>query len=479
MSSIKKNMLWSSILTSANYIFPLIVYPYISRVLGVTYLGTCNFVDSIINYYSLFAMMGITTLAIREISATKNNQHVLSNTFSSLLTLNMITTIIAIIALMVSIFIVPQFYENKELMFVGVVKLFFNTLLIEWFYRGIEDFKFITERTLVIKILYIISIFVFVKEPSDYIVYCWLTAFISVLNGIVNIIYSRRFVSFSFKDLHIILYIKPFFTLGIYALLISMYTTFNTAYLGFVGDNEQVGYYTTATKMHSILLSFFTAYTGVMLPRMSSLLAHNKTEDFISYSQKSIDFIFSFSIPLICLCITFADQIIRWISGPGYELAVPCMQIIMPLIFIIGYDQIITIQILLPLKRDKDVLVISLIGAAVGIVTNLIIVSRFLSIGSSFVWLISEIVVLCFAQYFATKQTGIIFPFKKLFKYIFAAIPLIIILMILHYFNPLGLYTVFIATFFTLIYFTIVEVYLFKNILLVTLYKQILQKISH
>ena len=135
MVSIKKNILYSGILTSANYIFPLITYPYISRVLGVANIGICNFVDSIVNYFILFSTLGIGVVGIREIAKNKNNQEHLQKTFSKLFTINTISTFISLVILLIAMHIIPKLQENYELMWIGVLKLLFNFLLIDWFYK--------------------------------------------------------------------------------------------------------------------------------------------------------------------------------------------------------------------------------------------------------------------------------------------------------------------------------------------------------
>lgn len=126
MTSIKTNFIYSSILTTANYIFPLITYPYVSRVLGVTNIGICNFVDSIINYFSMFSLMGIVAVGIRSIAAVKSDKEELSKTFSNLLFLNAISTFIVLLVLCISIIFISKFYEYKELMSIGVVKIIFT-----------------------------------------------------------------------------------------------------------------------------------------------------------------------------------------------------------------------------------------------------------------------------------------------------------------------------------------------------------------
>ena len=479
MPSIKKNVGWSSILTTANYVFPLITYPYVSRVLGVANIGICNFVDSVIDYYCLFSMMGISYVAIREVANSKGDKNMLSQTCSSLLALNMITTIIVIFVLIASIFLVPRFHEHYNLLLIGVFKVLFNTLSLEWLYRGLEDFRYITVRSIIIRIVYVFSVFVFVREGNDYAIYYLLLTLTIVANSLVNLGHSRKYVRISLKGIRFTSIIKPFFILGVYQLLTSLYKTFNIVFLGFEGGNEQVGYYTTATKMHGIFLALFTAFTSVMMPRMTSLVAEGKRKEFDSLFKKSVLILFSFSAPLILLGVIFSDQIIHIIAGGGYDSASPCMQLVMPLVFIIGYEQILVYQILMPIKKDKSIFINSIIGAVVGLALNLILVPLLHSIGSSLVWLISELVVLISAQCFVNKYVNMSFPYKTALKYILIYIPLACILVLLHNWNPIkNDLTVFVAGLLTFMYFIVVEIAIQKNEFIVNYFSKLKSKIN-
>lgn len=414
MSSLKKNLFYSSILTTANYIFPLLTYPYVSRVLGVNNIGVCNFIDGIINYFVLFSMMGISILGIREVATNKNNPEKLQKTFSSLLTINSITTIIGLVILTIATISIPRLAENIELMIFGGFKLLFNLFLIEWFYKGLEDFRYITIRTIFVKCLYVIAVFAFVRKSTDYPIYYLITILMVVVNAIVNIIHSRKFTTFSFKGIKIKPYIKPYFTLGIYLLLTSMYTSFNVIYLGFVGGDTEVGYYTTATKLYTILIALFIALTGVLLPRMSSLIAEGKIDEFKAKIDQSVNILLSISFPAIIFMTMLAPQIIYLISGPGYEGAIVPMRIILPLFSIIGYEQILVIQTMMPLKMDKTILKNSMIGAIVGITLNIFIVTKFAAIGSAIVWVACEIIILTLSQIAILTQIGLKFPFRNI-----------------------------------------------------------------
>lgn len=428
---LKKNFFYNATLTCANYIFPLIVYPYVSRVLGVSNIGLVNFIDSIINYFVLFSVMGISITGIRQIASVKEDRVKLDSTFSSILTLNAISTFIMLILLIVATIFVPQLRENYQLMAVGALKLISNIFLIEWFYKGMEDFKYITLRSIVVRSFYVISVFIFVREKEDILNYYLLTCLVTFFNAIVNAIHSRKFVSFGIKNLNIKPLLSSFFILGLYMILTSMYTTFNVTYLGFVTNTTQVGFYTTASKLYTIFVGLFTAFTNVMLPRMSALATNGNTEEFLKKYKQSIDLLISFAIPVIVGVFIFAPEIIMLISGPGYEGAIAPMRIIIPLVLIIGYEQILVIQTLMPLKKDKIIFRNSIIGAAVSVACNLIIVTKLGAVGSSITWVSCEIIILILSQTALSKILPIPFDFKGLIKVILSYIPLMAILTII------------------------------------------------
>lgn len=408
MSTLKKNFLYSGILTTANYIFPLITYPYVSRVLGVANIGACNFVDSIINYFLILSALGIGTVGIREIAKNKGDKQDLQKTFSQLFTINTISTTIALVALLIAMHTVPRLRENYDLMWIGVLKLVFNYLLIEWFFKGLEDFKYVTNRTILVRCLYVLSVFVFVRTTNDVSTYYFLTSATIVVNAIINLVYARRFIKFKLCFSSLKEQTKSVCTLGVYNILTSLYTTFNVAYLGFVSSETQVGYYTTSTKIHTIILMAFTAVTGVMMPRMASILSEKKYSEYERLIKKSVLILFVFSIPCIIFIEVFAPLIIKIIAGSGYEGAILPLRIIAPLVLIIGFEQILITQSLMPMGKDKAVLINSIIGAIVGITANLIFVPYLASIGSAIVWLLSEIAVMLSAFYFFKREWNLI-----------------------------------------------------------------------
>lgn len=392
----------------SSYIVSFIVFPYTSRILGVDMLGRTGFVDNVVMYFSLFSIMGISILGVREIAACGDNKERRSQIFSSIFTLLLLQTFIVVLIFLGSILVVPRFRTVSNLMFIGAVSLFFSSLTLEWFYQGIENFKYIAIRTLAIRVAYAVSVFLFIHNSDDYVLYFTLTTGVVVANALINIAYSRHFVVFSIKHIHLRSLFKSSCSLGLYKMMTSMYTTFNIIFLGFVCSETIVGYYYVATKIYGICIAVLMAYTSVMLPRMSNLLSNNNIEEFNEKIQKSIELILSTALPLVIFCVILAPQIIGLLSGSGYEGAILPMQIIMFVLLISGMAQIWVIQLLMPMKKDGIILYGAIIGAIVGVSANFLLVKSYGAVGTAIVLLLSEFAGNMFTLQYVVR--------KKLFK---------------------------------------------------------------
>ena len=204
----------------------------------------------------------------------------------------------------------------------------------------------------------------------------------------------------------------------------SMYLTFNVMFLGLVSNNTEVGYYTTAFKLYSVVLGFFTAFTNVMLPRMSLLLANSENDRFQELANRSFSVMATFSIPLILCSMILAPQIIYVLSGPGYEGAILPMRIIMPAAFVVGIAQVLAIQVLMPMKKDRVLLRASIIGAAVSVLINLCLVPYVASVGSAVVLLCSELAVTGTYVAYTLSHKLIRIPIKVIGRSLLLALPI-------------------------------------------------------
>ena len=425
--SIKKNFAYKSVLTLSTYLINFITFPYVARVLGVERIGLVNFVDNTVNYFLLFATMGVGLLGVREIAAVKEDKKRRDQVYSSVLALNLLFTLVSLGIFLLCVVTIPKLCQYDELFYIGTAKILFTVFLVEWFFTGVENFRYITLRSILIKVLYIISVFLFVRDTSDYRLYFILTVGVVVLNALINQLYIREFVRVRWNNIQLFKYLKQNVTLGIYTLMTSMYLTFNVMYLGLVSNNTEVGYYTTAFKLYSVVLGFFTAFTNVMLPRMSSLLANGEKDRFQELVNRSFSVMSTCCIPLILCSMIMAPQIVYILSGPGYEGAILPMRIIMPAAFAVGVAQVLAIQVLMPMKKDKVLLVASIIGAVVSLLINLLVVPYIESVGSAVVLLCSEAVVTGAYLWYVLSHKLTLISVKTIGKSVLYSLPSVVV----------------------------------------------------
>lgn len=463
MSKLKNNILFSSLLTTSNYLFPLLTFPYITRTLGVDKIGVCNWVDGIIQYFVIFSMLGVSILGVREVASTRQDKNQLNSVFSSLLVINLITTIIALLILFFLINHIGDFYEYRTLFYIGSAKLFFNFLSIEWFYKGIENFKYITYRSIFIKVIYVIAVFVFIKQPDDYYIYYILTVSSIVISSLINIIYSNKYVQFRLNELKFRRLIKPYFFLGIYLVMNSVYSTFNVAYLGIVSGVKDVGYYTTATKIFMIILSVYSAFTGVLMPRISNLISNKNSNEIYVLINKSFSVLYSIAFPLIFICYFFSPEIIQIIGGPEFNESIRLLQLSLPIILIGGIEQILVIQLLLPFKADKSIIYNSIVSVIVGVSSGYFLINMFGCKGASYAWLVTEFCILLCARYFVLKIIDISILNKNFFLNLLYSVPYIaIILSSIYLFNERFI-SLFVSLLLAGIYFIILQTQIIKS----------------
>lgn len=461
---LKKNILYSGFLTTSLYVFQFITYPYVARVLGVTNIGICNFVQSIVQYFSLFSMLGISVLGVREIAKCNGDKDKLNQTFSRLFILNASFTVLVLVLYIVAIELVPQLSQYRHLLYIGASQLIFGTFAVEWLFRGLENFKYITLRTLFVRATYVVSVFLFVRDADDYVTYFVIYSGMIIANGIINWSYGMRFVRFSFQSIAgIRQYVKPMIFLGSQLILTSLYTTFNIVYLGITCGDTQVGYYTTATKIENIILALYTSFTLVMMPRISALMESDNTDGIKRMITQSFNLLFAFVFPGIFFAEFYAEELVYLVAGAGYEGAVLPMRLVMPLMLVVGLEQILIVQILMPARADKQVFINSILGASCSILLNLLIVSKLQSIGSALVWFSSELAVMLTAFYFVKRLYGNLHIIKNVLKHLMAFIPLLLVYYCISLSNHLLWIKFFEGAILTLLYSHLTLFYVIKN----------------
>lgn len=393
--SVKVNAFYSFMRAFLKLVFPLVTFPYTSRILGPEGIGQVNYTNSIVSYFNLFALLGIGTYAEREVARLKNDKPALSKFVKEILIINLISMTIAYTLFFITIFIEPTLGSYRNLLLICSVKILFNVVGINWFFYGIEEFKYTTIRSFFVQCAAIVFLFFAVHTKEDVWLYAIYGVILSTGYDICNIIYSRHFIDYRVKvKLEFKKHIKFIFTFFGMALVTSVYEMLDTTMIGRLTNDTQTGYYTAGIKMNNIVLGLLTAVTNVVLPRLSYYKGTGEIEKIGKLKNKSIRIILLFSIPMTFGLIALSKPLILLFCGTLYEPATIIMQTISPVIFIMAMSNLAGSQFLPAMNKEKISLVSYIAGAVVNIISNLILIPRHGALGAAIGTVLAESTVM-------------------------------------------------------------------------------------
>ena len=197
--SVKFNFIMNFIMAASSIVFPLITFPYVSRVLMATGNGKVATASAVITYFNMFASLGIPTYGIRACAKVRDDKDKLSQTVQELLIINSITMFITCIVFVFTVALVPEFAAEKELYVINGIGMVLNMFAITWLYNALEQYAYITVCNLLVKVMSLVLMFLLVKNPDDYIIYGGITVFASCASYVFNFVYALRFISFKKK----------------------------------------------------------------------------------------------------------------------------------------------------------------------------------------------------------------------------------------------------------------------------------------
>lgn len=402
--SLKLNFIMNAILTMSSFIFPLITFPYVSRILQPVGTGRVAFATSLITYFNMFAQLGIPTYGVRACAKVRDNREELTRTAHELLFINLFMSLLSYIGLGAALFFIPRLREEKALYLVISLTIFLSAVGMEWLYKALEQYTYITVRSITFKFAALIAMFLLVHEKDDYVIYGGITIFASSASNIFNWIHARKYIDRKWiGNYHIKKHLEAIFIFFSMACATMIYTNLDAVMLGFMKTDEDVGYYNAAVKIKTILVSIVTSLGTVLLPRVSYYVEHGQMDKFREISAKALNFVVLAAVPLMIYFMIFARYGIYFLSGSAYEGSILPMQIIMPTLLFIGITNILGIQILVPLGKEKIVLYSEIAGAVTDLILNTLLIPPFASAGAALGTLAAEFVVLI-VQYAALKD---------------------------------------------------------------------------
>jgi len=399
-------------------ILPIITTPYVTRVFSSNDLGTYGYFNSIVTYFILLATLGVANYGTKEISSHRND---IRKNFWGIYTLQFGATCLSILLYIILCFAF-SFMQNPVAYILGL-SLLSKGMDISWLFQGLEDFRKITVRNITVKLVGVVSIFLFVKSPGDLYLYVSLLTVFELLGQLSMWFPAHEFIGKPHLDLYYAKqHLKPVILLFLPQIAISLYVTLDRTMLGALASTTDVGIYDQALKLVNILLTLVTSLGSVMLPRVSNLLSKGNNEAVNRMHQISFLIYNLVIFPTIAGMLIINNDFVKFFLGNDFQEARYAIAIMIFRMFFIGWTNIMGIQILIPHNKNKEFLTSTTIPAIVSVGLNLLLLPKFGYIGAAIVSVLTEVFVWGIQLYFTRKYLKDVPIYKSTVKIFLASI---------------------------------------------------------
>jgi O-antigen/teichoic acid export membrane protein len=463
VTSLKLKVLYQFTVSALLSLSPLLVFPFLSRVLGPENIGKVNFVDYSVQFLILLASFGIPFYGVREIARVRNNKAARKQLVSELVLLHILTSTLCLLAFLMLVFLSPESYGEKQLVILGALNLLATAFGTEWFIHGLEDFKFLASRSFLFKLASVLAIFLLLREPEHYIRYYAILVLTNLFTLATDLGYVLRHIGLRFAGLGLKKHLAPLSLFFLTSLSLSVYNYFDTVLLGMIAGSFAVGIYTTPLKLIRLSHNMINDVGGVLLPRLSSLIQENQQVEISRLLNKSVLYVLTVTLPLGFMLYLLAPEIILTLAGDQFSDAISVLQILASLPLIIGLSNVFFIQILLPFGKEKRILAGVIGGAVISITSNLILCPLYGAEGAAYACIIAELSVTVFLGISALKQVRLHLSRFQTGGIFLSCLPLIPVVLFFRHWIGSSLLVLLAAGMVGLLFYTFFQLRVFKN----------------
>ena len=401
-------------------IVPLITSAYVSRVLRPEGVGANAFTNSIIQYFILFASMGIGYYGNRQIAYVRDNRAKMAKTFWEIQIVKTIMTLVSIIAFEIFLIFYTRQFDYMVAQSLNLVAVAFD---ISWFYEGVENFKVTVLKNSLVKIVSMIAIFLFIKGPYDVTLYIVVLA-LSTLLGNLTLwpdIY-RDLPKVKIRSLNPWIHFLPMVELFIPQIATQVYVQLNRTMLGVMVNETASGYYQYSDSLVKLILALVTATGTVMLPHVANAVSHGDMKKVNQMLYKSFDFVSAMAVPMMFGLAAISLTLAPKYYGSGYGPVGPAMMIESIVIIMIAWSNVLGVQYLLPIHHQKQFTISVTVGAVVNIILNFPLIHFYGLNGAMWSTVLSEISVTLYQLIAVRGLLSYRTLFNSLWKYLISGV---------------------------------------------------------
>lgn len=428
VKSIKFNFVMNLIRVLMTILFPLITYPYATRILHTSGMGRATYVASIVSYFQLIAAFGVNNYAITEGAKIRDDKQKLNKFASEMFFINLVSTAIAYISFAVFLFL-PKFEGYQFLLIISSTSILFTTLGMEWLYELLEEYRYITVRSIAFQIISLVALFIVVRDEGDVAWYVALTAISTAGSGILNFFHSRKYVhlfgeKIEFPSLK--KHMKPMVYMFGVSIASVIYLNSDITMLGLMRNDEEVGIYSAATKMNQVLCTLIKSLSTVIMARLAYYIEMKQKENFDRLLRRAFSFMLMLIVPCMVGMWMLAPEIIMLIAGKEFMDAVMPEKIMILNLFFSPINGFIAYQIFMPYKKEKIIFWATCGGAVTNLLINFILIPKYTYNGAAVATVIAEGIVMLISLILGRKLINIWKLLRGGWQYVIACVPMLL-----------------------------------------------------
>ncbi|MGL4451025.1 MAG: oligosaccharide flippase family protein [Sarcina sp.] len=372
--SLYKNTIFRIVLNLFKIVLPILIGPYVMRILLPEQIGDLNYAQSVMGYFLMFGTFGIAQYGVREISKIRHDEKAISSKFTSLFIITVVTNLVA---LGIFLLVLNVAFKGHSIYWICMILNFtflFNAFQIDWMNEALENFGFITLKTIIVRVVYFIAIIIFVKNTSDFRTYVILNVGATVASSIVSFAYIKKSVKFTFKNLKFKEHLVPMFLVVILSNANVLYTQSDRYMLGYFSGGIILSYYVVGQGVMTVLNTFMMSVIQAIAPRLHSYIENEDKTDYINLLNKVTKIYFMLIFPAVMGMILLSSQILRLYAGSQYNDGfgvIACFGIYM---ITLAYDEIASNQVLYVYKKERKQVAMLFMGGIINIILNAILI---------------------------------------------------------------------------------------------------------
>ena len=393
-TSVPFNFAMNFLLRLSGTICATVSYPFAFRMIGEVGMGKATFAASIGSFFLLIASMGVSTYGIRECARVRDDPAALRQTARELLCLQFLMTLVSEVLLLVAVIAVPRLWENQILFLIQGGQLLFHALDTEWLFAAEERYAFLTVRSFAVKLAAVVLILFFVRRPEDYRLYALITVTAAVLGYLWNLLGARKRLQGKAEKLRPLRHFRASSVFFLESAAVTVYTVLDSVLLGFLKGDAAVGTYDAAAKIRMVLVMVIASLCGVLMPRFSYYLSTRQEERFRQGILRSGSLVFLVTLPLMVYFLLMGESCLTVLYGDVSQGTLWSLQLLLPTVFLVGCSNTTGNQLLIPMGRERTVMLSTVVGAVVDLVADLLLIPPMGAAGAALGTTIAEAAVL-------------------------------------------------------------------------------------